>query len=244
MNILITGASGFVEKNLAARLYAIRDGKDKTRPSIKIDEVFLCTRKTSSEEFEGFCRHANFVVHLAGVNRPKNQSDFEAGNKDFTHQLLSVLCASQNDCPFLFASSIQASLTGRYADSVYGQSKKAAEELVFAYGKKTGANVMVYRFPNIFGKWCRPNYNSVIATFCHNIARQLPITISNPDTELELVYIDDLVEEILDAIDGHPHMLENGYCGVPVSHTATVGEIAQLLPIAPPGFYMKNLEIK
>lgn len=244
MNILITGASGFAEKNLAARLYAIRDGKDKTRPSIKIDEVFLCTRKTSSEELEGFCRHANFVVHLAGVNRPKNQSDFEAGNKDFTHQLLSVLCASQNDCPFLFASSIQASLTGRYAGSVYGQSKKAAEELVFAYGKKTGANVMVYRFPNIFGKWCRPNYNSVIATFYHNIARQLPITISNPDTELELVYIDDLVEEILDAIDGHPHMLENGYCAVPVSHTATVGEIAQLLPIAPPDFYMKNLEIK
>lgn len=229
MNILITGASGFVGKNLAASLYAIKDGKDKTRPSIKIDDIFLCTRKTSSEELEDFCRHANFVVHLAGVNRPKDQSEFETGNMDFTHRLLSVLCASQNACPFLFASSIQASLTGRYAGSLYGQSKKAAEELVFAYGKKTVADVMVYRFPNIFGKWCRPNYNSVIATFCHNIARQLPITISNPDTVLELVYIDDLVEEILDAIDGHPHRLENEYCAVPVSHTATVGEIAQLL---------------
>ena len=229
MNILITGANGFVGKNLTERLRAIKDGRDKTRPDMKIDDIFLCTRETSSEELERFCRETNFVVHLAGVNRPKDQSEFEAGNTDFTRQLLGILRSNNNRCPVLLSSSVQASLTGRYAGSPYGQSKKAAEKLVFAHGKETGANVMVYRFPNLFGKWCRPNYNSVVATFCHNIARDLPITISDPDAALELVYIDDLIEELLDAIEGHAHRTENGCCAVPVSHTATVGEIAQLL---------------
>lgn len=229
MNILITGANGFVGKNLTERLRTIKDGRDKTRPNIKIDDIFLCTRETSSEELERFCREANFVVHLAGVNRPKDQSEFETGNTDFTRQLLGILRSNNNRCPVLLSSSVQASLTGRYAGSPYGQSKKAAEKLVFAHGKETGADVMVYRFPNLFGKWCRPNYNSVVATFCHSIAREEPITISDPDATIELVYIDDLLEEVLDAIEGHPHRTENGYCAVPVSHTATVGKIAQLL---------------
>lgn len=229
MNILITGANGFVGKNLTERLRAIKDGRDKTRPAIKIEDIFLCTRETSSEELERFCREADFVVHLAGVNRPKDQSEFEAGNTDFTRQLLGILHENNNRCPVLLSSSVQASLTGRYAGSPYGQSKKAAEELVFAYGEETGADVMVYRFPNLFGKWCRPNYNSVVATFCHSIAREEPITISDHNATLKLVYIDDLIEEVLDAIEGHPHRTDNGYCAVPVSHTATVGEIAQLL---------------
>ena len=229
MNILITGANGFVGKNLTERLRAIKDGRDKTHTNIKIDDIFLCTRKTSSEELERFCREANFVVHLAGVNRPKDQSEFETGNTDFTRQLLSIIHANNNRCPVLLSSSVQASLTGRYTGSPYGTSKKAAEELVFAHGKETGADVMVYRFPNLFGKWCKPNYNSVVATFCHNTARELPITVSDPDVVLKLVYIDDLVEEVLDAIEGHPHRTGNGYCAVPVSYTATVGEIAKLL---------------
>ena len=229
MNILITGANGFVGKNLTERLRAVKDGRDKTHPNIKIDDIFLCTRETSSEELEKFCHETNFVVHLAGVNRPKDQSEFETGNTDFTRQLLSILHANGNRCPVLLSSSVQASLTGRYAGSPYGTSKKAAEELVFAHGKETGANVMVYRFPNLFGKWCKPNYNSVVATFCHNIARELPITVSAPDVVLELVYIDDLVEEVLGAIEGHPHRTGNGYCAVPVSYTETVGEIAKLL---------------
>ncbi len=229
MNILVTGANGFIGKNLVQRLYAIRDGRDKTRPNIKIDDIFLCTRETSSMELKSFCQQADFVVHLAGVNRPKDQSEFEIGNTGFTRHLLGFLYENGKCCSVLLASSIQASLTGRYADSLYGQSKKAAEDLVFTYGKETGADVMVCRFPNVFGKWCKPNYNSVVATFCHNIARNSPITISDPDVALELVYIDDLVEEILDAIEGHPHGTDSGYCTVPVSYTATVGEIAQIL---------------
>ncbi len=229
MNILITGANGFVGKNLAERLRAIKDGRDKTRPNIKIDDIFLCTRKTSALELKKFCGQADFVVHLAGVNRPKVQSEFEAGNVGFTEQLLSFLCASGNACPVLLSSSVQAGLTGRYAGSPYGQSKKDAEALVFKYGKETGADVFVYRLPNLFGKWCRPNYNSVVATFCYNIARDLPITIADPCAVLTLVYIDDLVEEILDGIEGHPHKADSGFCVVPVSHTATVGRIAELL---------------
>ena len=229
MNILITGANGFVGKNLTERLRAVKDGRDKTHPNIKIDDIFLCTRETSSEELEKFCHETNFVVHLAGVNRPKDQSEFETGNTDFTRQLLSILRSNNNRCPVILSSSVQASLTGRYAGSPYGTSKKAAEELVFAHGKETGANVMVYRFPKLFGKWCKPNYNSVVATFCHNIAKKLPITVSDPDVVLNLVYIDDLIEEVLDAIEGHPHRTGNGYCAVPVSYTETVGEIAKLL---------------
>ncbi len=229
MNILITGANGFVGRNLAERLYAIKDGRDKTRPRIKTDDIFLCTRETSSEELDGFCRRADFVVHLAGVNRPKGESEFESGNTDFTRRLLRILRENNRSCPVLLSSSVQASLTGRYSGSLYGQSKKSAEELVFKYGRETGADVMVYRLPNLFGKWCRPNYNSVVATFCHNIARDLPIAVCDPDAALELVYIDDLVEEILNAVEGHPHRADNGYCAVPVSHAATVGEIAKLL---------------
>lgn len=229
MNILVTGANGFVGRNLVQRLYALKDGRDKTRPRIKLNDIFLCTRETSSAELEDFCRQANFVVHLAGVNRPKDQSEFEVGNADFTKKLVGILHANSNSCPVLLSSSIQASLTGRYEGSLYGHSKKTAENLVFSYGMKMGADVMVYRLPNLFGKWCRPNYNSVVATFCHNIARGLPITVSDLDATLKLVYIDDLLEEIIDAIEGHPHRLENGYCTVPTSYTVTLGEIVRLL---------------
>ena len=229
MNILVTGANGFVGKNLVQRFHALQDGRDKTRPGIKIDTVFPCTRETTAEELEAFCRQADFVIHLAGTNRPKDPSEFKTGNADFTQQLLSTLQSNGKHCPVLLASSIQAGLTGRFEGSLYGLSKKAAEELVFAYGKETGADAMVYRFPNLFGKWCRPNYNSVVATFCHNIARELPIVISQPNADLELVYIDDLVEEILDALEGHPHRTGSGFCVVPVRHTTTIDEIAHLL---------------
>lgn len=169
------------------------------------------------------------MVHLAGVNRPKDPEEFAAGNTDFTRTLLEMLRKSGNRCPVLLASSIQASLTGRFAGSPYGQSKKAAEELLLAYGEETGAAGMIYRLPNLFGKWCRPNYNSVVATFCHNISRELPITVSDPTVELELVYIDDLIDEILDAMEGCPHRSEGAYCRVPVSHRVTLGEIVRLL---------------
>lgn len=168
-------------------------------------------------------------MHLAGVNRPKDPEEFAAGNTDFTRTLLEMLRKSGNRCPVLLASSIQASLTGRFAGSPYGQSKKAAEELLLAYGEETGAAGMIYRLPNLFGKWCRPNYNSVVATFCHNISRELPITVSDPTVELELVYIDDLIDEILDAMEGCPHRSEGAYCRVPVSHRVTLGEIVRLL---------------
>ena len=172
---------------------------------------------------------ADLVVHLAGVNRPKDPEEFAAGNTDFTRTLLEMLRKSGNRCPVLLASSIQASLTGRFAGSPYGQSKKAAEELILAYSQETGADGLIYRLPNLFGKWCRPNYNSVVATFCHNISRELPITASDPAVELELVYIDDLIDEILDAMEGHPHRSEGAYCRVPVSHRVTLGEIVRLL---------------
>lgn len=177
----------------------------------------------------GLLQKANFVVHLAGVNRPQDPGEFTVGNTDFTRTLLEMLLESGNRCPVLLSSSIQASLTGRYAGSPYGQSKKAAEELLLAYGRETGAAGMIYRLPNLFGKWCRPNYNSAVATFCHNIARDLPITVSDPAVELELVYVDDLAEEILNAMEGHPHRTEGAYCSVPVSHHETLGEIVRLL---------------
>ena len=229
MHVLITGANGFVGKNLTQRLFAIRDCMDKTRPDLQINEIFLCTRETSPEALADFCARADFVVHLAGVNRPRNAEEFAAGNTGFTRMLLELLRKNGNRCPVLLASSIQASLTGRYAGSAYGQSKKAAEELLLAYGEETGAAGMIYRLPNLFGKWCRPNYNSVVATFCHNISRELPITVSDPAVELELVYIDDLIDEILDAMEGHPHRSEGAYCRVPVSHRVTLGEIVRLL---------------
>ena len=229
MNILVTGASGFVGKNLTARLETLRDGRDRTRPSLQIGEIYRCTREMSPEALADCCKKADLVVHLAGVNRPKDPEEFAAGNTDFTRTLLETLRKSGNRCPVLLASSIQASLTGRFAGSPYGQSKKAAEELLLAYSQETGADGLIYRLPNLFGKWCRPNYNSVVATFCHNISRELPITASDPAVELELVYIDDLIDEILDAMEGHPHRSEGAYCCVPVSHRVTLGEIVRLL---------------
>ena len=229
MNILVTGANGFVGRNLTARLETLRDGRDRTRPSLQIGEIYRCMRETSPEALADCCKKADLVVHLAGVNRPKDPEEFAAGNTDFTRTLLETLRKSGNRCPVLLASSIQASLTGRFAGSPYGQSKKAAEELLLAYGEETGAAGMIYRLPNLFGKWCRPNYNSVVATFCHNISRELPITVSDPAVELELVYIDDLIDEILDAMEGHPHRSEGAYCSVPVSHRVTLGEIVRLL---------------
>ena len=229
MNVLITGANGFVGRNLTQRLYALRDGRDRTRPALRIDEVLLYTRETAPETLAAYCRSADFVVHLAGVNRPQDPEEFTTGNTDLTRTLLAQLRQSGNRCPVLLASSIQASLTGRYAGSPYGQSKRAAEALLRAYSEQTGAQGLIYRFPNLFGKWCRPNYNSVVATFCHNIARDMPITVSDPAAELELVYIDDLVDELLDAMEGHPHRADAGYYRVPVSHPVTLGEIVRLL---------------
>ena len=229
MNILVTGANGFVGKNLTARLETLRDGRDRTRPSLQIGEIYRCTREMSPEALADCCKKADLVVHLAGVNRPKDPEEFAAGNTDFTRTLLETLRTSGNRCPVLLASSIQASLTGRFAGSPYGQSKRAAEELLLAYSQETGADGLIYRLPNLFGKWCRPNYNSVVATFCHNISRELPITASDPAVELELVYIDDLIDEILDAMEGHPPRSEGAYCRVPVSHRVTLGEIVRLL---------------
>lgn len=229
MNVLITGANGFVGRNLTQRLYALRDGRDRTRPALRIDEVLLYARETAPETLAAYCRSADFVVHLAGVNRPQDPEEFTTGNTDLTRTLLAQLRQSGNRCPVLLASSIQASLTGRYAGSPYGQSKRAAEALLRAYSEQTGALGLIYRFPNLFGKWCRPNYNSVVATFCHNIARDMPITVSDPAAELELVYIDDLVDELLDAMEGHPHRADAGYFRVPVSHPVTLGEIVRLL---------------
>ncbi len=229
MNVLITGANGFVGRNLTQRLYALRDGRDRTRPALRIDEVLLYARETAPETLAAYCRSADFVVHLAGVNRPQDPEEFTTGNTDLTRTLLAQLRQSGNRCPVLLASSIQASLTGRYAGSPYGHSKRAAEALLRAYSEQTGAQGLIYRFPNLFGKWCRPNYNSVVATFCHNIARDMPITVSDPAAELELVYIDDLVDELLDAMEGHPHRADAGYYRVPVSHPVTLGEIVRLL---------------
>lgn len=229
MNVLITGANGFVGRNLTQRLYALRDGRDRTRPALRIDEVLLYTRETAPETLAAYCRSTDFVVHLAGVNRPQDPEEFTTGNTDLTRTLLAQLRQSGNRCPVLLASSIQTSLTGRYAGSPYGQSKRAAEALLRAYSEQTGALGLIYRFPNLFGKWCRPNYNSVVATFCHNIARDMPITVSDPAAELELVYIDDLVDELLDAMEGHPHHADAGYFRVPVSHPVTLGEIVRLL---------------
>ena len=225
MNILVTGAKGFVGKNLCAALKNIRDNKDRTR-NIKIDEIFEYDIDTERNLLDGFCERADFVFNLAGVNRPKDNAEFMQGNFGFASDLLNAL-KKNNKCPVMLSSSIQATLIGRY-DSDYGRSKKAGEELFFKYAEETGAKVLVYRFPNLFGKWCRPNYNSAVATFCNNTANDLPITVNDRNTELELVYIDDLVAEMLDALEDREH--RNGrYCAVPVSHRVTLGEIADLL---------------
>lgn len=240
MKILVTGAYGFVGKNLVAALRNIRDGKDRTHPGLNIEEIYEFGRDTGSALLAEYCWKADFVFHLAGVNRPKNSAEYMDGNRDFTAQLLETLKRCGNTCPIMLASSVQATLSGRYSGSEYGRSKLAGEELLFQYGRETGAEVLVYRFPNLFGKWCRPNYNSAVATFCHNIANDLPITVNDPKTELELLYIDDLVEEMLSVLEGQLHrcdydgltplLREDGqYCIVPVTHRATLGEIVDLL---------------
>ena len=239
MNILITGARGFVGKNLVTNLYNIKDGKNRTR-NLEIGEIYEYDIDTEPALLEKFCEKADFVFNLAGVNRPKNNAEFMAGNFGFASTLLETLKRYENTCPVMLASSIQATLIGRYGESDYGKSKLAGEELFFAFGEETGAKVLVYRFPNLFGKWCRPNYNSAVATFCNNIANDLPIMVNDRSTELELLYIDDLVEELLDALEGREHHCDydglevkdsaaGRYCYVPVTHRATLGEIVDLL---------------
>ena len=223
MDILITGAGGFVGKNLACALENIRDGKDRTRPGLEIGEIFRCTRQTTEAELKEYCSNAEFVFHLAGVNRPKNQSEFMEGNRDFTETLLGVLELTGNRCPVMLSSSIQAE-----RDNPYGESKRAGEQVLRDYGARTGAKTLIYRFPNVFGKWCRPNYNSAVATFCHNRANDLPIQVNDRNTRLTLVYIDDVVQELLDALEGKEHR-EGEFCFVPTTHSATLGEIVDLI---------------
>ena len=240
MNILVTGAKGFVGRNLCENLKNIRDGKNRTRPALCVENVFEYDLDTDPALLDEYCAKADFVFNLAGVNRPKEQSEFMQGNFGFASTLLDTLKKHGNTCPVMLSSSIQATLIGRYGQSDYGKSKLAGEELFFAYAKETGAPVLVYRFPNLFGKWCRPNYNSAVATFCHNTAHDLPLTVNDPATELELLYIDDLVEEMLDALEGHPHRCDydglapvfgqkGRYCAAPVTHKVTLGEIVALL---------------
>ena len=240
MNILITGAAGFVGKNLTAALECIRDGKDRTHPGLAIGDLYLYDLDSPNSLLEEVCQKADFVFNLAGVNRPQNQEEFMQGNFGFASTLLDTLKKYGNACPVMLSSSIQATLIGRYAAGEYGKSKKAGEDLFFAYGEETGAKVLVYRFPNLFGKWCRPNYNSAVATFCHNYAHDLPITVNDPSVQLELLYIDDLVDEMIAALEGKEHrcefdgidtvLTENGrFCAAPVTHKVTLGQIVELL---------------
>lgn len=241
MKILVTGANGFVGRNLVSQLKNIRDGKARNYPLCGEDiTVFEYDVNCTLDELEQYCQQADFVFNLAGVNRPKDQADFMQGNFGFASTLLDTLKKYRNVCPVMLASSIQATLIGRYGQSDYGKSKLAGEELFFQYGQETGAKVLVYRFPNLFGKWCRPNYNSAVATFCNNIAHDLPIQVNDRSTQLELLYIDDLVEEMIAALTGHEHhcefdgvetvLKEEGrYCAVPTTHKVTLGEIVDLL---------------
>lgn len=239
MNILITGAKGFAGRNLTENLKNIRDGKNRTR-SFQIGEIFEFDIDTDSSLLDEYCSKADFVFNLAGVNRPKDNSEFMSGNFGFADELIRTLKKHGNTCPVMLSSSIQATLIGRYGESDYGKSKLAGENLFFDYGKETGAKVLVYRFPNLFGKWCRPNYNSAVATFCNNIANDLPIQVNDRSTQLELLYIDDLVEEMFDALEGREHHCEYSgldtvandsgkYCYVPTTHKVTLGEIVDLL---------------
>lgn len=228
MNILVTGAKGFIGKNLVENLKNIRDGKNQTRPDIHIGEIYEYGRESSEGELEEYCRKADFIFNFAGVNRPKVQTDFKKVNSDFVSELIDMLKKHHNTCPIMQSSSIQAELTGRFSNSEYGISKKSAEDILFRYADECGAKVLIYRFPNVFGKWCKPDYNSVVATFCNNIASDKPIKIDNPDTELELLYIDDLVEEMLDALEGREHI--NGkFCHVPTVYHETLGHTAELI---------------
>ena len=244
MDILVTGAKGFVGKNLCATLYNIRDGKDRTRPDLKIEEVFEYDLDTEPSLLDEYCRKADFVFNLAGVNRPQKQEEFMQGNFGFASTLLDTLKKHGNRCPVMLSSSQQASLTGRFGNSEYGRSKKAGEDLFLKYQEETGAKVLIYRFPNLFGKWCRPNYNSAVATFCNNIANDLPIQVNDPAVELELLYIDDLVDEMIACLKGEEHRCEfdgltvvpsprggqeGAYCYCPVTHKVTLGRIVELL---------------
>ena len=240
MNVLVTGAAGALGRNLVENLKAIRDGKNRTRPMLSIDQIFEYGRSNTQEELERFCAEADFVVHAAGVNRPKEQREFMEGNFGFTSVLLDTLRRHGNKAPLLITSSVQATLSGRFGNSEYGRSKLAGEELVFRYGEETGAPVYVYRFENMLGKWIRPKYNSAVATFCYCIGRGEPITVNDPSVMMEMVFFDDICEEIYDAMEGHPHRChydgveavpdEAGrYCHCPVKHKATLGQIVELL---------------
>lgn len=248
MNILITGASGFVGKNLVENLKNIRDGKNRTRPTIVIDEIYEYDINNTLDELDDWCGKADFVFNLAGVNRPQDPSEFKTGNFGFASTLLDILKKNANKCPVMLSSSLQASLAGRFGKSEYGLSKRDGENLFFQYAEETGATVYVYRFPNLVGKWVRPNYNSAVGTFCNNIANDLPITVNDPSVELEMLFIDDLLEEMFDAMEGHPHRceypaagedgfdgltakpLEEGkFCYAPVTHKATLGYIVECL---------------
>lgn len=240
MNILITGAAGFVGKNLTAALHCLQNGTDRTRPNLSVDRLYLYDKDSPAEILEEGCQNADFVFNLAGVNRPQDSREFMEGNFGFASTLLDTLKKYHNTCPVMLSSSIQATLIGRYAGGDYGKSKKAGEDLFFRYAQETGARVLVYRFPNLFGKWCRPNYNSVVATFCYNYAHDLPIQVNDPTVRLEMLYIDDLVTEMLDALEGKAHACEfegltpvfradGTFYAAPVTHSVTLGEIVALL---------------
>ncbi len=264
MNILVTGARGFVGRNLVCNLENLRDGKNRTRPNLKIDEILSYDLDSTPEQLDDYCRRADFVFNLAGVNRPQDPEEFRKGNFGFASTLLDTLKKHGNRCPVMLSSSIQATLSGRFGTSAYGLSKKEGEELFFRYGEQTGAKVLVYRFPNLVGKWVRPNYNSAVGTFCNNIANDLPITVNDPSVELEMLFIDDLVEELFDALEGKEHHCEfesvetvfcdqGRYCAAPVTHKATLGYIVQclrtfhdqpktlLMPSIPAGSFEKKL---
>lgn len=264
MNILITGAAGFVGRNLVENLKNIRDGKNRTRPDIEIEQIYEYDISSTPEELDEYCSKADFIFNLAGVNRPKNQEEFKEGNFGFASVLLDRLKKYNNLSPVMLSSSIQASLSGRFGTSEYGLSKKAGEDLFFQYAKETGAKVLVYRFPNIVGKWVRPNYNSAVGTFCNNIANDLPIMVNDPTVELEMLFIDDMLEEMYDALEGKEHHCEidgveavekkeGKYCYAPITHKATLGYIVDclyqfhdqaktlIMPTIPKGSFEKKL---